>query len=109
MQVADFGLSKSLDIKTRIQTRTYGTITHQPPETLLHGLVSRETDTYSFGVLLWQMYTGSRPWAGMSHAQVRPYECKHNFSAFTFTQCSGQNCNHHCTVKQAVLNRQCSS
>ena len=25
---------------------------------------------YSFGVLLWQMYTGSRPWSGLSHAQI---------------------------------------
>lgn len=69
-KVADFGLSRCLDVKTRIQTKTYGTITHQPPETLLHGMVSRETDTYSLGVLLWQMYTGSRPWAGMTHAQI---------------------------------------
>ncbi len=69
-QVADFGMSRALDIQSRIQTRTYGTITHQPPETLLQGMVSRETDTYSLGVLLWQMYTGTRPWAGMTHAQV---------------------------------------
>lgn len=72
LQIADFGLSRSLDVKTRIQTRTYGTITHQPPETLSDGVVSRETDTYSLGVLMWQMYCGSRPWAGMTHSQVGP-------------------------------------
>jgi hypothetical protein len=32
--------------------------------------VGRHADVYSFGVLLWQMLTGSRPWPGMSHAQI---------------------------------------
>ncbi len=25
---------------------------------------------YSFGILLWQMYTGSRPWSGLTHSQI---------------------------------------
>lgn len=27
-------------------------------------------DVYSFGVLLWQMYTSSRPWSGLTHSQI---------------------------------------
>jgi len=69
-KIADFGMARALDIRTRIQTKTYGTITHQPPETLADGVVSRETDTYSLGVLMWQMYTGSRPWGGLTHSQI---------------------------------------
>ncbi|KAL6762194.1 kinase-like domain-containing protein [Haematococcus lacustris] len=69
-KVADFGLSRCLEKVMAVQTRTYGTITHQPPETLSHGLVSRETDTYSLGVLMWQMYTGRRPWHGMTHGHI---------------------------------------
>lgn len=41
-----------------------------PPETLTEGVVSRATDIYSFGVLMWQMYHSSRPWSGMTHAQI---------------------------------------
>ena len=63
-------MSRSMDIKTRIQTRNYGTVTHQPPETLRDGILSRSCDVYSLGVLMWQMWTGSRPWAGMGHAQM---------------------------------------
>mmetsp|Transcript_23522 Transcript_23522/g.51619 ORF Transcript_23522/g.51619 Transcript_23522/m.51619 type:complete len:903 (+) Transcript_23522:219-2927(+) len=69
-KIADFGLARCLDIKTKIETKTYGTITHQPPETLTSGIVSKAVDVYAFGVLLWQMYCGSRPWAGMSHGQI---------------------------------------
>lgn len=42
----------------------------QPPETLTEGTLSRATDIYSLGVIMWTMYTGSRPWAGLSHGQV---------------------------------------
>lgn len=69
-KIADFGLSRSLDIQSKIQTRNYGTMTHMPPETLVNGVISKSTDVYSFGVLMWQMYTGSRPWSGLSHAQI---------------------------------------
>ncbi|GAX84206.1 hypothetical protein CEUSTIGMA_g11629.t1 [Chlamydomonas eustigma] len=67
-KVADFGLAR--DISEKIQTQTYGTITHQPPETLMSGIVSKAVDVYAFGVLMWQMYTGSQPWRGLTHAQI---------------------------------------
>lgn len=37
---------------------------------LEHGQMSKAVDVYSFGVLLWQMLSSSRAWAGMSHAAV---------------------------------------
>ncbi|MEW5300051.1 MAG: hypothetical protein WDW36_003011 [Sanguina aurantia] len=69
-KIADFGLARDLDVRTKIQTRTYGTLTHMPPETLSKGFISKATDIYSFGVLLWQMMTGSRPWSGQNHVQI---------------------------------------
>ncbi|GLC36181.1 hypothetical protein PLESTF_001471200 [Pleodorina starrii] len=69
-KVADFGLSRTLEIRSKMQTANYGTLSHMPPELVLHGTVSRAVDVYSFGVLLWQMYTGSRPWAGLTHSQI---------------------------------------
>lgn len=49
---------------------TCSQLSHMPPELVLHGTVSRAVDVYSFGVLLWQMYTGSRPWSGLTHSQI---------------------------------------
>ncbi|KAG2501254.1 hypothetical protein HYH03_001061 [Edaphochlamys debaryana] len=69
-KIADFGLARHLDIRTKIQTRTYGTLTHMPAETLRDGVISKATDVYSLGVLLWQLYTSSRPWAGLRHGQI---------------------------------------
>lgn len=58
-------------VETSISTGSYGTVTHMPPELLTTGRLSRSADTYAFGVLLWEMYTGQRPWAGMLQMQVR--------------------------------------
>ncbi|GLI66067.1 hypothetical protein VaNZ11_009786 [Volvox africanus] len=69
-KIADFGLARHLDIRTKIQTRTYGTLTHMPAETLRDGVISKATDVFSMGVLLWQLYTSSRPWAGLRHGQI---------------------------------------
>lgn len=41
-----------------------------PAETLRDGVISKATDVYSMGVLLWQLYTSSRPWGGLLHGQI---------------------------------------
>lgn len=68
-KVADFGLARVLSCDA-ISTGTYGTVTHMPPELLTAGKLSKAADVYAFGVLLWEMYTGKRPWAGMLQMQV---------------------------------------
>ena len=32
--------------------------------------MSHAVDVYAFGVVLWEMYTAQRPWAGMRQAQI---------------------------------------
>ncbi len=69
LQVSDFGLSRVLEGES-CYTKTYGTVTHMPPELMLNGCLSKASDVYSFGVLLWELYTGQRPWAGLRHPKV---------------------------------------
>jgi serine/threonine protein kinase len=40
-KVADFGLSREMACRSRIETRTCGTITHMPPELLSSDVVSK--------------------------------------------------------------------
>ncbi len=68
-QVADFGLARTSTAQY-IMTQTQGTLTHMPPEVLAEGKVTKSADVYAFGVILWEMFTGERPFAGMRQAQI---------------------------------------
>ncbi|KAL3133428.1 hypothetical protein ABBQ38_007295 [Trebouxia sp. C0009 RCD-2024] len=70
-KLADFGLSRVLDLDmTHISTHTYGTISYMPPELLSQGKMTRACDVYSFGMLMWEMYTGSSLFKGLTVGQV---------------------------------------
>lgn len=67
-KVSDFGLSRM--VNGVVQTGTTGTPTHMPPELLADGDLSKGTDVYAFGVIMWEVYHGKRAWAGMHPMQV---------------------------------------
>ena len=39
-------------------------------QVLAKGVVSKAADCFSFGVLLWEMASGARAWAGLTHPQI---------------------------------------
>ena len=55
------------DIK---QTAAQGTISHMPPELIREGRMHKSTDVWSYGVLLWEMYSGQRAWSGLPYTQL---------------------------------------
>ncbi|GIL72275.1 hypothetical protein Vretimale_424 [Volvox reticuliferus] len=61
-KVGDFGLSFRLEEPeaTHVTKGQLGSITHMAPEVLLHGRVSKASDVYSFGILLYELYTGDQ-------------------------------------------------
>lgn len=67
-KVTDFGLSRAS--KEEVTTKTVGTVSHMPPELLLEGLMTRAGDVYSYGVILYELWTGTRAWDKLSQAQV---------------------------------------
>lgn len=73
--VSDFGLSRAMVDQ---KTKTMGTISYMPPETLSSGTVSQSADIYAFGVLLWEMIVGRKAWAGCHMAQIVYFLCVEN-------------------------------
>ncbi|PNH11071.1 Mitogen-activated protein kinase kinase kinase MLK4 [Tetrabaena socialis] len=70
-KLADFGLATYVDERegTHVSaTSAQGTLSHVAPELLLHGHISRHVDTYAFGILLHELFTGGRAYSGMPKA-----------------------------------------
>ena len=47
-----------------------GTPCTMAPETMMGAPYTAAADVYSFGVLLWELYTGRVPWAGRRPVQI---------------------------------------
>ncbi|GLI62762.1 hypothetical protein VaNZ11_005504 [Volvox africanus] len=70
-KVADFGLSRCLqEGQTHHSTKTVGTVTHMPPELLRSGKLTLGGDVYSFGIVMWELLTGSVPYRGLMYGEV---------------------------------------
>ena len=61
--VADFGIAQLADTST-ITTYTPGTPAYMLPEQCRDERVDRRTDVYAFGIVLYEMLTGWRPFEG---------------------------------------------
>ena len=45
-------------------------VTHMPPELLTTGHLSKAADSFAWGAILWELFSGERPWPGMLPMQV---------------------------------------
>lgn len=69
-KIADFGLSCVVPNDCPLETDKVGAVAYMPPELLEDGLVSKKVDVYSFGVILFEMYTCRRAYGGMRPGQI---------------------------------------
>mmetsp|Transcript_2099 Transcript_2099/g.6249 ORF Transcript_2099/g.6249 Transcript_2099/m.6249 type:complete len:286 (+) Transcript_2099:1240-2097(+) len=69
-KISDFGLSRELKTAAGLHTKTYGTVTHMPPELLLDNKLTTASDVFAYGVLLFELACCRQAWEGMSHTQV---------------------------------------
>lgn len=66
-KLTDFGLSHVA--AGSIATNTWGTLRYMAPEHF-QGTMSRATDVYAFGMLLWEMVSGKKPYEDMHQGEI---------------------------------------
>jgi serine/threonine-protein kinase len=67
VKLMDFGIAKSkVDRKLTMTGTTLGSLYYMPPEQVQGLVLDPRSDLYSFGVSLYEMVTGSRPFKGQS-------------------------------------------
>jgi len=64
VKVADFGLSKIVDEEDE-DMELVGSPFYMAPEMLLQKEITEKVDIYSFGIVLWELYTQERPYNGL--------------------------------------------
>ena len=47
-----------------------GTLSHMAPEVMTEGRQSKAADVYAYGILLWELFTASRPWQDINRAHL---------------------------------------
>jgi len=73
--IADFGLSQLVQSGTAgvaapCAAGVVGTPSTMAPEVIAGGTYTKAADAYSFGVILWEIYTGRPPWRGLRPIQI---------------------------------------
>ena len=72
VKVADFGLARAVETSDLTSTTglLIGTVAYLAPEQIERGTADARADVYAAGVLLWEMLTGTPPYAAQTPMQV---------------------------------------
>lgn len=73
VKISDFGLSRDIYASDyyRIQSKSLLPVRWMPPESILFGKFTSESDVWSFGVVLWEVFSyGHQPYYGYSNQEV---------------------------------------
>ena len=65
-QIGDLGLSQPANI-TPLNNEIYGVIPYIAPEIFTGATFSKESDIYSFAMIMWECTTGSKPFSNVKH------------------------------------------
>ncbi|XP_043934294.1 NT-3 growth factor receptor isoform X2 [Protopterus annectens] len=78
VKIGDFGMSRDIYSTDYYRTPTYQVGGHtmlpirwMPPESIMYRKFTTESDIWSFGVILWEIFTyGKQPWFQLSNTEV---------------------------------------
>ena len=70
-RVLDFGVAKAAGrMQTTREGQIKGKLSYMPPEQLRGAIVNRQSDIYAAGVMLWELVTGQRLFAGDNEGAI---------------------------------------
>ena len=89
IKILDFGLAKSLapapvpdgDRTLTTAGAVVGTVGYMPPEQMLGGEVNARSDVFAFGVVLFEMLCGARPYSGVTREETAGQMLREEYAA----------------------------
>lgn len=70
IKLADFGLARPASANTGTGQALLGTIAYLSPELVTRGIADKQSDVYAFGIMMFEMLTGSQPFTGEQPMQI---------------------------------------
>ncbi|WP_336659197.1 Stk1 family PASTA domain-containing Ser/Thr kinase [Leucobacter sp. USHLN153] len=70
IKLGDFGLARAVSANTTTGQALLGTIAYLSPELVTRGVADARSDLYAFGIMLYEMLTGSQPFTGEQPLQI---------------------------------------
>ncbi|QIK64430.1 Stk1 family PASTA domain-containing Ser/Thr kinase [Leucobacter viscericola] len=70
IKLGDFGLARAVSANTTTGQALLGTIAYLSPELVTRGVADARSDLYAFGVMLYEMLTGTQPFTGEQPMQI---------------------------------------
>lgn len=70
IKIGDFGLARAVSANTTTGQALLGTIAYLSPELVTRGIADERSDLYAFGIMLYEMITGTQPFTGEQPMQI---------------------------------------